>query len=92
MRQHRSTGSSSILRRVCYAPPAGDGQDAAANAPVSPDVAADGLFAALDAEAEEEARAGRRARTRRQGGSEGRAAGAHRFRTCPRPARSVYFG
>jgi integrase/recombinase XerD len=34
----------------------GNGQNAAANAPTSPDVAAEALFAALDAEADEEAR------------------------------------
>jgi hypothetical protein len=38
--------------------PAGNGQDAAAVAPVTPDVATEALFAALDAEAEEEATGG----------------------------------
>lgn len=36
----------------------GNGQDAAMNEPVAPDVAADALFAALDAEAEEDATGG----------------------------------
>jgi hypothetical protein len=35
--------------------PAMNGQDAATSAPTSPNVAAEALFAALDAEAEEEA-------------------------------------
>jgi integrase/recombinase XerD len=38
--------------------PAGNGQDAAVSAPVPPNVAAEALFAALDAEAEEEATGG----------------------------------
>jgi integrase/recombinase XerD len=38
--------------------PAVNEQDAAGNAPVAPDVAAEALFAALDAEAEEEATGG----------------------------------